>query len=383
MGGNVDVTRLSVAKKGRIGSLPVPVRKGYRFLGWYTKKSGGKKVTAKTKVSSLKKRVLYAHWQMRKYKIRYVYNNGKMKSGQKNPTKYTVQDKIKLKSPVRDGYVFKGWYTTKNFASGTKVSTIRKGSAGKLTLYAKFEPITYKIQFQGNYTIETVPKTMVCQYGKSYTLPGSDEVSFDHWTTEKDGSGKSYKAGKKVKNLTSVNGQTVTLYAYAFSGKNNIEKLTKYFVRLGYTKQAAAAIAGNLMYESGGGASDIKLNAVEWSTGRGVGMVQWTDTTDAPRRTNFTRFCASRGKPWPNKDLKVQVDFLLAELAGKYGKVWIFSPRMGYPASYEMSLAKFKKCKNLEKAVQAFCANFERPYASNANLSTRIRFARIALSYVS
>jgi hypothetical protein len=31
---------------------------------------------------------------------------------------------------------------------------------------------------------------------------------------------------------------------------------------MGYTKEAAAAVAGNLMYESGGGYNDIKLNAV-------------------------------------------------------------------------------------------------------------------------
>ena len=172
------------------------------------------------------------------------------------------------------------------------------------------------------------------------------------------------------------------MYANAFSGENNIEKLVRYLVRNGFTKQAAAGVAGNLMWESGGGPTDIKLNAVELSTGRGVGMVQWTDTKDAPRRTNFIRYCASKGKPWPNKDLKVQVDFLMEELKGTYGKVWVFSPQMGYPSSCKMTLEAFKKCKKVDKATRVFCACFERPYASDAHMDVRIKYAKIALKYL-
>jgi|GEM_PF-4596232 len=39
-----------------------PVREGYKFTGWFTKKSGGKKVTKKTKVP-LKNRTYYAQWK--------------------------------------------------------------------------------------------------------------------------------------------------------------------------------------------------------------------------------------------------------------------------------------------------------------------------------
>ena len=247
---------------------------------------------------------------------------------------------------------------------------------------AGYEQETYRIRFRKNGVLTKAPRALSCTYDKRYRLPGKNEPALDHWNTRKDGKGVSYKPGQRVKNLA-AGGKTITLYAIAFSGKNNIEKLTKYLVRQGFTKQAAAGVAGNLMYESGGGPGDIKLNAVEYATGRGIGMVQWTDTTDAPRRTNFERFCASHGKPWPNKDLKVQIDFLMAELSGRYGRVWVFSPSMGYPARYKMSLSKFKKCRNVAMATRAFCANLERPYAKNCGMSTRILFARIALRYVS
>jgi uncharacterized repeat protein (TIGR02543 family) len=45
----------------KYGKLPVPNKSGYKFAGWYTKKKGGARVTARTIV---KKSVrLYAHWK--------------------------------------------------------------------------------------------------------------------------------------------------------------------------------------------------------------------------------------------------------------------------------------------------------------------------------
>jgi uncharacterized repeat protein (TIGR02543 family) len=52
---------VTYAKK--YGKLPTPKRSGYKFKGWYTKKSGGKKVTAKSKVAILKTTTLYARWK--------------------------------------------------------------------------------------------------------------------------------------------------------------------------------------------------------------------------------------------------------------------------------------------------------------------------------
>lgn len=45
------------------GKLPTPTRTNYYFLGWYTTpKTGGKKVTANTKVNLKQDQKLYAHW---------------------------------------------------------------------------------------------------------------------------------------------------------------------------------------------------------------------------------------------------------------------------------------------------------------------------------
>jgi uncharacterized repeat protein (TIGR02543 family) len=54
--------KLTVGKK--YGSLPKATRDGlYRFKGWYTKKSGGKKVTKATIMKYKKATTLYAHWE--------------------------------------------------------------------------------------------------------------------------------------------------------------------------------------------------------------------------------------------------------------------------------------------------------------------------------
>jgi uncharacterized repeat protein (TIGR02543 family) len=45
------------------GSLPKASRKGYIFKGWYTKKSGGKRVTAASEVVNEKNHSIYAHWK--------------------------------------------------------------------------------------------------------------------------------------------------------------------------------------------------------------------------------------------------------------------------------------------------------------------------------
>jgi uncharacterized repeat protein (TIGR02543 family) len=45
------------------GKLPKPKRKGHKFLGWFTAKAWGSKVTAKTKLKSTGTQKLYAHWR--------------------------------------------------------------------------------------------------------------------------------------------------------------------------------------------------------------------------------------------------------------------------------------------------------------------------------
>lgn len=54
---------LSLVYKDTYGKLPKTTRDGYEFQGWYTKKTGGTKVTSKTVFKAKADKVLYAHWK--------------------------------------------------------------------------------------------------------------------------------------------------------------------------------------------------------------------------------------------------------------------------------------------------------------------------------
>jgi uncharacterized repeat protein (TIGR02543 family) len=149
------------------------------------------------------------------YTIKYVLNGGK--NSKDNPDTYKGTDEsFKLKSPTKKGYKFDGWYTDKSFDSD-KVTKIKKGSTGKITLYAKWTPITYSVTFDGNGADSGSMKTKDYKYGKSYTLPANKfkraGYTFVGWNTKKNGKGTTYKNKKEIKNLTAKSGKTITLYA--------------------------------------------------------------------------------------------------------------------------------------------------------------------------
>ena len=116
---------------------------------------------------------------------------------------------------TREGYTFSGWNTAAD-GKGTDYadkSTIKL--TAETTLYAKWNPNAYKVMFcddSGNADDAIIETT----YDTEFSLPETTTLSktgynFYGWNTEPDGSGKNFKPGEKVKNLTTEAG-TVTLY---------------------------------------------------------------------------------------------------------------------------------------------------------------------------
>ena len=133
--GTVSKKSKKVEKNGKYGSLPTPKRNYYSFTGWYTKSSGGKKVTSKTKIVKNANHKLYAHWKAKKYTVTYKLNGGTNNS--KNKKHFTVEtSKFSLYSPKRSGYDFGGWY--KDSAFKTKITQIKKGTHSSITVYARW-----------------------------------------------------------------------------------------------------------------------------------------------------------------------------------------------------------------------------------------------------
>ena len=125
--------------------------------------------------------------------------------------------------------------------------------------------------------------------------------------------------------------------ATTLQGATNAEKVFRYFNQNGYSKQAAAAIVGNIMNEGGGRRLNFSIHTTEETNearDKGIGMCQWT----FDRKTNFIQFCRSQGVEWYNSSLEIQVMFLERELNGVYGKMWSFPT-----SKYSNSLKKYNK----------------------------------------
>ncbi|MDR0519396.1 MAG: InlB B-repeat-containing protein [Clostridiales Family XIII bacterium] len=117
---------------------PSPTRTGYAFAGWYTAKNGGAKITSSTTVSNSSAHTLYAHWNAKKFTVKFNVNKGEKLPRGLAAKKVQYGSKLgKLPAPKRTGYRFTGWYTSK---SGGKKATsqTKMTKAGTLTLYAQW-----------------------------------------------------------------------------------------------------------------------------------------------------------------------------------------------------------------------------------------------------
>lgn len=82
------------------------------------------------------------------YSITYTDNGGSLAPGEKRPTKFTNVDRPVLPKMERDGYTFKGWYSTSNFANETgPLTVIPENQTDTLYLYAKFQSSALHVDY--------------------------------------------------------------------------------------------------------------------------------------------------------------------------------------------------------------------------------------------
>ena len=126
-----------VRKNSSVGTLPKATKKGYTLKGWYTKKSGGTKLAASTKIN--KNATYYAQWTANKYKIKFNKNGGK---GTMKTLSATYDKNVTLRANAfkRTGYKFKGWAKTKKgkvaYKNKAKVKNLTATKGKTVTLYA-------------------------------------------------------------------------------------------------------------------------------------------------------------------------------------------------------------------------------------------------------
>lgn len=229
-------------EKGESLTFSNPSRKGYTFEGWFADSKCTKpfNYSAGSTTGNL---TLYAKWKLVTYSISYELNGG---TEVKNPVTYNVNSSITLKSPKKTGYIFNGWFTDAA-CKGTKLTAIKKGTTGNLTLYAGWRTSIYNIKFAANGSKDSAMSMLKdCYYGTDVTLPANTYTrvgyTFAGWNTKKNGKGTTYADKAKVSNLTTKDKGTVTLYAiwtpinykinYQLNGgENNVKNPATYTIK--------------------------------------------------------------------------------------------------------------------------------------------------------
>ena len=209
--------------------LENPTKSGYKFVGWYDNENFTGESITEISVGTMGDVTLYAKWNALDYRISYELNGG---TNAENPDGYDVSDlPVSLHAPSRTGYIFKGWYMGEN-----RVLAIPVGTTGNVVVSAKWEPITYTIDFNTNGGLPTLSSIDYTIESDSFTLQEITKVgyTFDGW----------YNGETKVTeittgtygNMTLVAKWTADLYTISYDladGVNNPENPTSYTIESG------------------------------------------------------------------------------------------------------------------------------------------------------
>ena len=206
-------------------------RTGYTFVGWNEKADGtGTDWTSwigKSRTWTYTKNItLYAQWTVNKYTLTITGDSGVEKITGNGTYNYGTIANVTYQ--IKPGYHIKNITGTTADGDPNGVWTGHTGKGGTVndtwtvkacnrTAVIHTEPNTYTIKYDGNGSTggSTANSSHIYDAAKAltaneYTRTG---YSFNGWNTKADGSGTAYADKASVKNLTSVNGAIVILYA--------------------------------------------------------------------------------------------------------------------------------------------------------------------------
>ena len=191
-GGTVSESSVAVMY-GQAYTLPVPTRDHYRFAGWYLGETRYESGVWQGMVDI----TLTAKWEPVFYNIAYDLDGGTNSTF--NPGDFTIESEgIALSNPIKEGYKFIGWYTDSSYNNG--ITEIAAGSHGDVSLYAKWEIITYSITYElngGSVSGELETSFTVNDLPLSLPTPTKEGLSFVNWS-------KNTYDGEMVEAITEV-----------------------------------------------------------------------------------------------------------------------------------------------------------------------------------
>ena len=308
-------------------------RTGYTFRNWNTKANEtGTSYSNRQTVSNLTTTnggtvTLYAQWTPITYKIVFNGNGNTGGSTSYMAMTYDVAANLTENGFRKTGYVFTGW-NTKADGSGTSYSN--KQSVVNLTatdgdvinLYARWEPISYTIKFDGNGATSgsTVSMSMIYDVAKNLTANGFKRTSYNFkgWNTKADGTGTNYTDKQSVKNLTTTNGATITLYAkWEYDPILVVEQCSVY--------EGTKSDKTKLFGYTNGNVFDDYVYKTDYPT---IGNTVWYNIHFPAEAENFTarQYVRYKGGSWTTRDVTLSSSdtssqYFPVQFTGNYKKI--------------------------------------------------------------
>lgn len=146
MNGGEPLASISYTVESPDFDLPIPVRNGYKFVGWTSDGITVPQEIVTIHQGSMGFRMYTANWKVIEYTITLDTNGGPVVS----PIKYTVEDSFTLPYPLRTGYEFAGWTLDGSGMPPFTPLIIYPGTTGNLRYKAEWRLAEYTITMDLN-----------------------------------------------------------------------------------------------------------------------------------------------------------------------------------------------------------------------------------------
>ena len=244
---------------------------GKIFAGWATSAGGavayedGAAITTETDLD------LYAVWSDA-YTV--TLRNGDTDTTVLVPQNSAIGSRIPA-DPTKKGYTFEGWF------NGEEKLTAETVISGDVIYTAQWSPITYTIAFSGGEGGQGAMDSIPATYDQEVTLPKNiftrPGYYFNGWSTSSGASSGSYADEKPVKNLTTKQGETVTLYAAWYGLPVNVTLHPNYDGAENGTRTCVVGSNYNYILKEGGG---TKFDAIQDPVRTGYIFDGWFDAAE-------------------------------------------------------------------------------------------------------
>jgi uncharacterized repeat protein (TIGR02543 family) len=175
-------------------TLPVPIRKDYIFVGWFSTPYNGEEIECPFTLAG--DTTIFAQWTMEQFTLTFNANGGIVDTSSLSEN---IKTSVVLPTPTREGFTFNGWFTA---ASGGSQIISPHTLVDNVTLFAQWtERFTINFNATGG---EVSPSSLTddAQTVINLPTPSRNQFSFIGWFTSISGGTQIISPHILVENLT-------------------------------------------------------------------------------------------------------------------------------------------------------------------------------------